>query len=625
MADDVPYQSLYRRYRPQRFGEVRGQEHVVKALQNAVRTGRVNHAYLFSGPRGTGKTTTARILAKALNCINIQDGEPCCECESCIQVQKGTSLDVQELDAASNNGVDAMRDLVSRAALGTPGRWKVYIVDEVHMLSNAASNTLLKTLEEPPAHVVFVLATTDPQKVLPTIRSRTQHLEFRLISAEVLGQLLADVNAAAGLDVAPEAIDLVVRRGKGSARDALSALDQVAAAGEVDDADDATDEIVEALCERDAGRALMAVAQACSAGRDARRLAEDLLGHLRNAFLATMARSLVMLPDDAAVAVEEQGRRLGAAGITRAVDEIGSALADMREALDPRVSLEVALVRLTRADADTSVGALLERIERLERGTPTAATAAAAPSTPAAPPEASPNPTASERSPEPAATPVPAQSPPPPSAPAGGGSPGAAEARAALATVRGVTTKPKPAANPQPAPSAPPIPPPAPPKAQTAAPEPASPAPTPKPEPAAGPAAGAPSRDDLVKAWGDTILTTLKPGAKARFAAGRFVSVEGDEAVFALPNAAHRDQCEAHRTTVETAIAAHFGRPLRIRLAVDSADGASAAETTPSAGDSSDEDLSRAQVEQLEVADTAVTSPEQRLREAFPGAEEVAP
>src|SRR5213080_902295 len=192
---EQPYQSLYRRYRPQRFSEVRGQDHVTRALGNAVRDGRVAHAYLFSGPRGTGKTSTARILAKVLNCPNQRDGEPCGTCDSCVQV---ASFDVHELDAASNNGVEAMLDLVARAALGTPGRWKVYIVDEVHMLSTAASNALLKTLEEPPGHVIFVLATTDPQKVLPTIRSRTQHFEFRLLAPDVLAGLVRQVNEKAG-------------------------------------------------------------------------------------------------------------------------------------------------------------------------------------------------------------------------------------------------------------------------------------------------------------------------------------------------------------------------------------------------------------------------------------------
>src|ERR1700733_12366470 len=265
---DTPFVSLYRRFRPGRFGELRGQDHVVRALQSAVRDGRVSHAYLFSGPRGTGKTSSARILAKALNCLDSVDGEPCGVCTSCLEIERGTSLDVHELDAASNNGVDAMRDLVSHAALGTPGRWKVYIVDEVHMLSTAASNALLKTLEEPPGHVVFVLATTDAQKVLPTIRSRTQHFEFRLLGSETLSALLHQVRTASGLTLPDEALDAAVRRGRGSARDALSALDQVAAGGVVDDDIEVLAELAESLAERDPARALVAVAQSSEAGRE---------------------------------------------------------------------------------------------------------------------------------------------------------------------------------------------------------------------------------------------------------------------------------------------------------------------------------------------------------------------
>src|SRR5580692_2847402 len=211
-------QSLYRRYRPQRFADLRGQAHVVRALQNAVATGTAGQAYLFSGPRGTGKTSTARILAMALNCTDLRDGEPCGVCPSCVEIAKGTSLDVHELDAASNNGVEAMRDLVSRAALGTPGRQKVYIVDEVHMLSTPASNALLKTLEEPPSHVIFVLATTDPMKILPTIRSRTRHFDFHLLGVDVLTELVEDVNKAAALGLDHQTLERVVRKGNGSAR-----------------------------------------------------------------------------------------------------------------------------------------------------------------------------------------------------------------------------------------------------------------------------------------------------------------------------------------------------------------------------------------------------------------------
>jgi DNA polymerase-3 subunit gamma/tau len=270
---DVPFVSLYRRFRPGRFSELRGQDHVVRALQSAVRDDRVSHAYLFSGPRGTGKTSSARILAKALNCLHPMDGEPCGECVSCVEIARGTSLDVHELDAASNNGVDAMRDLVAHAALGTPGRWKVYIVDEVHMLSNAAANSLLKTLEEPPSHVVFVLATTDPQKVPATIRSRTQHLEFRLLAADTLQSLLESVREQGGLDVNDNSLHAAVRRGHGSARDALSALDQVVASGPAESARPELGSVVSAIAEREAADVLVTLSALLADGWGPQQLA----------------------------------------------------------------------------------------------------------------------------------------------------------------------------------------------------------------------------------------------------------------------------------------------------------------------------------------------------------------
>ncbi|MEZ5137479.1 MAG: DNA polymerase III subunit gamma/tau [Acidimicrobiales bacterium] len=284
----MAYQSLYRRYRPRRFSDVRDQEQVVRALRNAVREERVGHAYLFSGPRGTGKTSTARILAKALNCEHLEGGEPCGVCESCVAIDNGTSYDVQELDAASNRGVEDVRELISRVALGSPGRTKVYILDEVHMLTKEASAALLKTLEEPPEHVVFVLATTDPHKVLPTIRSRTQHFEFRLLGAEDLAEHVRWVIHDAGLTLGDDAVEYVVRMGGGSARDTLSALERVAAAGGVIDQGEAVDDLLDAVAAGDTGAALVAVADAMASGRDPRVLGEALLARLRDVFLLRM-------------------------------------------------------------------------------------------------------------------------------------------------------------------------------------------------------------------------------------------------------------------------------------------------------------------------------------------------
>jgi DNA polymerase-3 subunit gamma/tau len=371
-------QSLYRRYRPRRFEELRGQDHVVRALRNAVAGNRVGQAYLFSGPRGTGKTSSARILAKVLNCENPQDGEPCGQCASCLAVDAGMSFDVIELDAASNNKVEDVRELIERVNLGSPGRHKVYILDEVHMLTPSAEAALLKTLEEPPPHVVFVLATTDPQKVRDTIRSRTQHLQFHLLPSEELAKHVRWVAADAGLDVDDAAIEAVVRQGAGSARDALTALEVVAASGGV--APDAAplDEFIEALIEADPGRALAAVAVTIQQGRDARTIAETVLADLRECFLSLMAPELVQLPDARAAVVADQGRRLGAAAVVRAMEGIGDALVEMRHAPDPRVLLEVAFIKLTHVAAADDVASLAARLERLEHAVAAAASGASA-------------------------------------------------------------------------------------------------------------------------------------------------------------------------------------------------------------------------------------------------------
>jgi DNA polymerase III subunit gamma/tau len=372
--------SLYRRYRPRRFAELKGQDHVVRALRDAVASGREGQAYLFSGPRGTGKTSSARILAKVLNCERPVDGEPCCECPSCLAVERGTSYDVHELDAASNNGVDAMRDLIERASLGTPGRHKVYILDEVHMLSKAAEAALLKTLEEPPSHVVFVLATTDPQRVSETIRSRTQHLRFHLLPAETLAEHVRWVVADAGLDVNDAAIDAALAQGAGSARDTLSALELIASAGAEAGEALSFDEFVEAFIEHDPGRVLAAMAAAVNAGHEPRTVADALVRHLRNGFLSLMAPELVQLSQHQADELADQARRLGPASIVRGIERLGEILVELRHAPDPRVLVEVALVQLSTAPAAApdDVGALAARVTALEQAVASAPSAASA-------------------------------------------------------------------------------------------------------------------------------------------------------------------------------------------------------------------------------------------------------
>ena len=359
--------SLYRRFRPGRFSELRGQDHVVRALQGAVRNDRVSHSYLFSGPRGTGKTTTARILAKALNCENPIDGDACDHCASCVAITKGASLDVIELDAASNNGVDDIREITAGAWHGTPGRWKVYIFDEVHQLSKAASAALLKTLEEPPHHVVFVLATTDPHKVLPTIRSRTQHLEFRLIGGETLSALLHAVRNAAGLSADEATIETAVRMGRGSARDALSALDQLLATGSISETQPEFDGLLSALVNADAVMALASLAVLTHEGWDPEQLAENFAAEVRQVFLLQVAPEVADAVDVDRERLVEWGGQLGLARIVRVLETLGVAMREMKSAPEKIVMLEVALVRLTRPELDHTIEALEERLTRLER------------------------------------------------------------------------------------------------------------------------------------------------------------------------------------------------------------------------------------------------------------------
>jgi DNA polymerase III subunit gamma/tau len=598
-SGEQPFVSLYRRFRPGRFDELRGQDHVALALQGAVRDDRVSHAYLFSGPRGTGKTSTARILAKALNCAAPVDGEPCGVCSSCVEIVRGNSLDVHELDAASNNGVDAMRDLVSHSALGTPGRWKVYIVDEVHMLSNAAANALLKTLEEPPSHVVFVLATTDPQKVPPTIRSRTQHFEFRLLGADTLQDLLAHVSAEAGLGLDDEALAVAVRRGRGSARDALSALDQVVAIGSADEARPELDELAEAICEEDGGSVLVAVAALGQAGWGPQQLAAELVDDLRQGFLLSLAPNLASVSGSELDRLSFLATRLGLPRLVRTIETLGRAQVDMREAPDARVVLEMALVRAARPELDDSPSALSDRLARVERAlaggngpvTASSVVAQAQAAAQVAADEVKPRATSEDQ--DPAVRPT----------------------LGALRRQR-ASTPDSPATSKETGPT-PPI----------EAAEKPQPPPVPEPEPAVAARGHLPDRDELVQAWGDTILRSLPVRAKALYSAGRFSAVEDGTALFALPNAAHRDRCEEVRSMVEEKLAEFFAIAVPVRLVVD---GDESSSTVRSGGGRQPASAAATVVEDEdfdpndEVVDVAVESVvEARLLQAFPGAEEV--
>jgi DNA polymerase III subunit gamma/tau len=588
-------QSLYRRYRPRRFSEVKGQDHVVRALRTAVAEGREGQAYLFSGPRGTGKTSSARILAKVLNCERPEGGEPCCECESCLSVERGTSYDVHELDAASNNGVDAMRDLIEKASLGTPGRHKVYILDEVHMLSKAAEAALLKTLEEPPPHVVFVLATTDPQKMSDTIRSRTQHLQFHLLPTDTLLEHVRWVAHDAGLDISDAAVEQVLAQGGGSARDALSALELAASTGDEGIQVVPLDEYVDAMIDRDPGRALTMVAHAISLGRDPRTLTEELVAYLRNGFLSLMAPELVQVPSSRLDGLAEQSQRLGAPAIVRGIETLGAALTEMRHAPDPRVLLDVATVQLTADSVAPDLIGLLTRLDRLEQqmagivdvASPGISRPAVAPVDPATG-RATLGGRARQASP--AATRRPAS--PAPADPAAGASAETVVGDAATALA---------------------------------------------PEPSA-PEASAPEivveaitvEAITVELWENTVRPALRGMARAVYAPASYVRSTASSLTLSVPNAVHLGKCEEHRAIVESALTELLGAAVSVELITAAGSpgvSTGAAEhESPAAGvdvSSDDDDIDDiGDLDDLvDAPPESVRSPIDRLAEAFPGSE----
>ncbi|MGZ6877767.1 MAG: DNA polymerase III subunit gamma and tau [Nocardioidaceae bacterium] len=428
--------ALYRRYRPETFAEVIGQDHVTAPLRAALNNNRVSHAYLFSGPRGCGKTTSARILARCLNCEQGPTDTPCGVCQSCTDLARGGpgSIDVIEIDAASHGGVDDARDLRERAFFApVNSRYKVYIIDEAHMVYPQGFNALLKLVEEPPEHLKFVFATTEPEKVIGTIRSRTHHYPFRLIPPRTLSAYLAELCDREGVRIEPAALPLVVRAGGGSARDTLSVLDQLMG-GAGDDGvtydlatgllgftpDTLLDEVVDGFAAGDGRAVFRVVDKVIETGQDPRRFTEDLLRRLRDLVIIAAvpdapASGLIDVPEDQAERLVAQSARFGRADLSRAADLVAEGLTELKGATAPRLLLELICARVLLPGADDSTSGVMARLDRLERrmsieGAPSGSQPAAAPAAPAVQPV--------RQAAAPAADPAPAPERPPAPEPA---------------------------------------------------------------------------------------------------------------------------------------------------------------------------------------------------------------